>query len=74
MAEFGGFKSEYATAADAVVGLSAWQSQSCTYHFTGWLLWTWDTDEQTELWNANSSNGEIGLKLAPAAKVDPCSP
>jgi hypothetical protein len=73
MAEFGAFKSEYATAADAVVGLSAWQSQSCTYHFTGWLLWTWDTDEQTELWNANSSNGEIGLKLAPAAKVDPCS-
>jgi len=74
MAEFGGFKSEYATAADAAVGLSAWQSQSCTYHFTGWLLWTWDTDEQTELWNANSSNGEIGLKLAPTAKVDPCSP
>ena len=74
MAEFGGFMSEYATAADAAVGLSAWQSQSCTYHFDGWLLWTWDTDEQTELWNANSSSGAINLKLAPVAKVDPCSP
>ena len=74
MAEFGGFMSEYPTAADAAVGLSAWQSQSCTYHFDGWLLWTWDTDEQTELWNANSSNGEIRLKLSPIAKADPCSP
>jgi hypothetical protein len=74
MAEFGGFKSEYATAADAATGLSAWQSQSCTYHFDGWALWTWDTDEQTELWTATSSSEAIGLKLGPAAKVDPCSP
>lgn len=74
MAEMGGFKSEYASAADAATGLSAWQSQSCTYHFDGWMLWTWDTEEQPELWNAKSSNGEIGQKLAPVVKADPCAP
>lgn len=74
MGEFGGFKSEYATAADAAVGLSAWQSQSCTYHFDAWLLWTWDTDEQTELWNAFSTGGAINQQLNPTGKPDPCAP
>jgi hypothetical protein len=74
MAEFGGFKSEYATAADAASGLANWQVQSCTYNFKGWLLWTWDTDEQPELWNALSSGGAINLTLAPASRPNPCSP
>jgi endo-1,4-beta-mannosidase len=74
MGEFGGFTSEYATATDAGTGLRAWQTQSCTYHFEGWLLWTWDTDEQTELWNAMSSGGAINQQLAPASKPDPCAP
>ena len=74
MGEFGGFMSEYATAADAAVGLSAWQSQSCTYHFDGWLLWTWDTNEQTELWNAFSTGGAINQQLNPTVKPDPCAP
>jgi hypothetical protein len=74
MAEFGGFKSEYATAADAAAGLSAWQSQSCTYHFDGWALWTWDTDEQPELWNTLSTGGAINQRLNPTAKPDPCAP
>jgi Cellulase (glycosyl hydrolase family 5) len=74
MGEFGGFKSEYAAAGDAASGLSGWQTQSCAYHFGGWMLWTWDTDEQTELWNAKSSNGAIEQKLAPTVKADPCAP
>jgi hypothetical protein len=74
MGEFGGFMSEYATAAGAAVGLSAWQSQSCTYHFGGWLLWTWNTDEQPELWNALSTGEAINQRLNPTAKPDPCAP
>ncbi len=74
MAEFGGFLSEYATAANAASGLTTWQVQSCTYNFKGWLLWTWDTDEQPELWNALSSGGVINLSLAPASRPNPCSP
>jgi hypothetical protein len=74
MAEFGGFLSEYATAADAASGLTNWQVESCTYNFKGWLLWTWDTDEQPELWNALSSGGAINLTLAPASRPNPCSP
>ena len=74
MAEFGGFLSEYSTASAAATGLDNWQVQSCTYAFKGWLLWTWDTDEQPELWNALSSGGVINLSLAPASRPDPCSP
>ena len=74
MGEFGGFKSEYATAADAASGLANWQVQSCAYEFKGWLLWTWDTDEQPELWNGLSSGGAINLSLAPASRSNPCSP
>jgi hypothetical protein len=73
MGEFGGFKSEYGTAADAATGLNAWQTQSCAYHFNGWLVWTWDTDEQPELWNALSSGGAINQQLAPSVKPDPCA-
>ncbi len=74
MAEFGGFLSEYATAANAASGLTTWQVQSCVYNFKGWLLWTWDTDEQPELWNALSSGGGINASLAPASRPNPCSP
>jgi hypothetical protein len=74
MGEFGGFLSEYATATAAASGLTNWQVQSCTYNFKGWLLWTWDTAEQPELWNALSSGGPINASLAPASRPNPCSP
>jgi preprotein translocase subunit Sec61beta len=74
MGEFGGFLSEYATASDAAAGLKGWQVQSCTYNFKGWLLWTWDTDEQPELWNALSQGGVINQSLSPASRPNPCSP
>jgi hypothetical protein len=73
MAEFGGFKSEYAAASDAAAGLTNWQVQSCTYNFKGWLLWTWDTDEQPELWKGLSSGGMINLNLAPVSRPNPYS-
>ena len=74
MGEFGGFLSEYASASAAASGLTSWQVQSCTYNFKGWLLWTWDTDEQPQLWNALSSGGPINASLAPASRPNPCSP
>ena len=44
---------------------------SCEFGFDGWLLWTWDTGEQTELWNGMSENGEINAALAPVNRPDP---
>jgi hypothetical protein len=74
MGEYGAFKWAYPLVMDAAAGMQSWQIQSCTYNFKGWLLWTWDTDEQPELWNGQSSGGAINLKLAPASRPNPCSP
>ena len=74
MGEYGAFKWAYPLVTDAAAGLQSWQIQSCAYNFKGWLLWTWDTDEQPELWNALSSGGPINASLAPASRPNPCSP
>jgi hypothetical protein len=73
MGEFGAFVSAYPAIADAASALQSWQVQSCAYDVKGWALWTWDTDEQPELWNARSQDGVIDAVLAPAARPDPCS-
>jgi hypothetical protein len=41
--------------------------------FDGWLLCTWDTDEQPDLWNGRSAGGVIEQALAPRLRVDPCA-
>jgi len=74
MGEYGAFKWAYPLVTDAAAGVQSWQIQSCAYNFKGWLLWTWDTDEQPELWNALSSGGAINLSLAPTSRANPCSP
>jgi hypothetical protein len=74
MGEYGAFRWAYPLVSDAASGVQSWQIQSCTYNFKGWLLWTWDTDEQPELWNGLSSGGAINLSLAPASRPNPCSP
>jgi hypothetical protein len=74
MGETGAFIFSFATAADAATGLKQWQVSSCDYHFNGWLLWTWDTDEQPELWNGLSGGGAIDQALAPRLRPDPCAP
>jgi len=65
MGEYGAFKWAYPSLQMRLLGCKAGQIQSCAYNFKGWLLWTWDTDEQPELWNGQSSGGAINLKLAP---------
>lgn len=74
MGEFGAFQWAYPTVSGAAAGLRDWQIQSCAYNFKGWLLWTWDTDEQPELWNAMSQSGVINQALSPAARPNPCVP
>lgn len=74
MGEFGAFTSSYAQAEDAALALQELQVASCEYGFDGWLLWTWDTDEQPELYNGASGDGLIGRISAPANRPDPCQP
>ena len=71
--EMGAARRNVATAADAANALLAWQRTSCAYGIDGWLLWTWDTDEQPDLWNALSGGGVIERALAPTSRPDPCA-
>jgi hypothetical protein len=41
--------------------------------FDGWLLWTWDTDEQPQIYNALGDGALIEQALAPKLHPDPCS-
>jgi hypothetical protein len=74
MGEYGAFVWAYPTVANAAAGLQSWQAQSCPYNFKGWLLWTWDTDEQPELWNGMSQGGVIQQALSPVSRPNPCAP
>jgi hypothetical protein len=71
--EMGATRVAFGTVDDAAADLVAWQRQSCAYGIDGWLLWTWDTDEQPELWNALSGAGVIEQALAPKNRPDPCT-
>ena len=73
LGEFGASSQAYATADSAALALQAWQVASCEYGFDGWLLWTWDSEEQTELWNGLSENGAISTALSPFHRPDPCN-
>jgi hypothetical protein len=73
LGEFGAFKEPYPSAADAAASLEAWQAASCAYGLDGWLLWTWDTHEQPELWNGLSDGGAIARRLSPRTRPDPCA-
>jgi len=77
MGEYDGFVDVFPTTTQAADGLKAWQIASCSAGFSGWILWTWDT-EQNELpgwntWSALSGNGEINHALAPIYRPNPCS-
>ena len=74
MGELGASRSTYATEDGAAQGLHDWQVDSCHYGFDGWLLWTWDTAEQTDFYNGLEGEGKINQALAPANRPDPCEP
>jgi hypothetical protein len=73
MGEFGAFKFAYSSASEAANELVSWQRQSCAYGIDGWLLWTWDSAEQPELWNGLDAGGTIERALSPASRPDPCA-
>ncbi len=50
--EFGAFKSTFKTVESAAAWMGTWSAQFVPRGFAGWLYWTYDTDEQPELWNA----------------------
>lgn len=59
MGEFGAFKSAYANPEDAARAIDHHVRQVMKLGFAGYLYWTYDTDEQTDLWNALSGDGAI---------------
>ena len=74
MGEYGAARSSFSTETAAARALHDWQVESCKYGFDGWLLWTWDGEEQSDFYNALSGQGQIDQVLAPANRPDPCQP
>jgi hypothetical protein len=73
MGEFGADKQNFATAERGASALQAWQVESCTYGFDGWLFWTWGKNPQDEFWNAYEGDGVVATVLAPVNRPDPCA-
>lgn len=71
--EMGASKLAFGTNEAAASALVDWQRRSCAYGIDGWLLWTWDSGEQPDLWNALSGGGVIERALAPNYRRDPCA-
>ncbi len=57
----------------AAAGTRDQQATSCSYGFDGWIMWTWDTDEQSNFWNALSGGGAINSALSPFKRQNPCN-
>ncbi len=73
LGEFGAEHGAFPTAADAVRALVDWQIESCTHGFDGWLVWTWDSTEQPEFWNALDADGALEHALSPGVRPDACA-
>jgi hypothetical protein len=59
MGEFGAFKNNWKTIDQAENAMRSHLRAVLKLGFTGFLYWTYDTDEQNELWNARSDRGQI---------------
>lgn len=64
MGEFGAFKSKYPMLTGAAVAMGVHRDRAYLLGFAGSLFWTWDTTEQSELWNGAESYGAINGILA----------
>ena len=75
--EYDGFQDVFPTTAQAAEALKAWQIASCNAGFSGWMLWTWDTEPDElpglDIWSALSGNGEINQALAPVNRPNACA-
>lgn len=70
--EMGASRRVFGTSRAAAEALVDWQRRSCAYGIDGWLVWTWDAEEQPDLWNALSGGGVIEQALAPKNRPDYC--
>ena len=72
MGEYGAFTFAFSSPQEAALALRAWQVESCSFGFDGWLMWTWDNEFNGEMYSALSDNGAINGALAPVLNPDPC--
>jgi hypothetical protein len=70
--EYGDSHALDTTVDSAALRLRDWQVQSCQFGASGWLVWTWDSEN--DLWSASSDGGEIGWMLSPFKRPNPCIP
>ncbi len=63
--EFGAFKTRFPQLPPAAKWASTLAAEFPKLGFQGWLYWTYDTDEQKELWNGMSGDGVIFRALSP---------
>jgi hypothetical protein len=66
-------KAAYPSLDETPYALQDWQRESCRFGVDGWLVRTWDTEEDPARWNALSGGGMIERALAPISRPDPCA-
>jgi hypothetical protein len=76
MGEFGAYRPAWSSnIGHAAGGMRELQVQSCAQGFSGWIYWTWDTDEdpvQRKFFTLTEGGGPINGMLAPIVRRDPC--
>ncbi len=65
LGEVAAAKPELPTADAAAQGAASVARQACAHHFAGWAYWTWNTDEQRDLWNLAEEDGLLANRLSP---------
>jgi hypothetical protein len=65
LAETGAFKEEIKSPEEVASTLQGMLRQACSVHLAGWAYWTWDTDNQIELWNLKQNSGYLEQRLSP---------
>ena len=74
LGEFGSYKFKSTSVLEAAAAVKELQIATCRIGFKGWLFWTWDTEEQPEIYSMAESGGAVNGILAPTVRPDPCSP
>lgn len=69
--EFGVFKRDFPKLAPAAAWVGELARRLSGLGFDGWMYWTYDTDEQEMLWNAESGDGVIFRKLVEVMRSAP---
>jgi F5/8 type C domain/Cellulase (glycosyl hydrolase family 5) len=73
LGELGASRSAYPSLDETPYALQDWQRESCRFGVDGWLVRTWNTEEDAARWNALSGDGTIERALAPLNRPDPCA-